>query len=123
MGRIESNCEIKRAFIVHFTFNKSISFLFFILSYLISNVYIQKFGKFHAVSDLSLNFYRGEVSSLLGHNGAGKTTTTFILVGMLEATSGSVKVEGLDNRLHIQDIRRIVGFCPQYGRKKKESYF
>ena len=63
------------------------------------------------------------MSSLLGHNGVGETTTTFILVGMLEATSGSVKVEGLDNRLHIQDIRRIVGFCPQYGRKKKESYF
>jgi len=34
---------------------------------------------------------------------------------MLEPTSGSVTVEGLDNRMHIQDVRRILGFCPQYG--------
>ncbi len=71
------------------------------------------------MSDLSLNFYKGEVCSLLGHNGAGKTTTTFILVGMLEPTSGHVTVEGLDNRMHIQDVRKIVGFCPQYGRKER----
>ncbi|CAF4380414.1 unnamed protein product [Rotaria sp. Silwood2] len=41
------------------------------------------FGNFQAVSNLSLEFYSGEVCTLLGHNGAGKTTTTFILVGML----------------------------------------
>ena len=41
----------------------------------------KKFGKFTAVSDLSIRFYMGEVCSLLGHNGAGKTTITFILVG------------------------------------------
>ncbi|CAF4761381.1 unnamed protein product [Rotaria magnacalcarata] len=40
------------------------------------------FDKFQAVSDLSLEFFEGEVCTLLGHNGAGKTTTTFILVGM-----------------------------------------
>ncbi|UJR36715.1 hypothetical protein I4U23_029431 [Adineta vaga] len=74
----------------------------------------KKYGKFCAVSDLSLEFYSGEVCSLLGHNGAGKTTTTFILVGMLEATSGDVMVEGLDTRQHIQDVRKILGFCPQY---------
>jgi ATP-binding cassette subfamily A (ABC1) protein 3 len=89
------------------------------------------------VSDLSLDFYSGEVCSLLGHNGAGKTTTTFILVGqfcginhfdmmyfvcilgMLEPTSGRVTVEGLDIRMHIQDVRKILGFCPQYGRKER----
>ncbi len=41
----------------------------------------KKFGKFEAVKNLSLEFYEGEVCTLLGHNGAGKTTTTFILVG------------------------------------------
>ncbi|CAF0848696.1 unnamed protein product [Rotaria sordida] len=73
----------------------------------------KNFGKFQAVSDLSLNFYKGEVCSLLGHNGAGKTTTTFILVGMLEPTSGHVTIEGLNNRTHIQEVRKIIGFCPQ----------
>ncbi|CAF0914028.1 unnamed protein product [Rotaria sp. Silwood1] len=74
----------------------------------------KKFGKVQAVSDLSLKFYKGEVCSLLGHNGAGKTTTTFILVGMLEPTSGYVTIEGLNNRTHIQEVRKILGFCPQF---------
>jgi ABC-type multidrug transport system ATPase subunit len=78
----------------------------------------------------------GEVCSLLGHNGAGKTTITFILVGMrcflsqlntyfllcqclgmLEPTSGSVIVEGFDYRTHSQEIRKMIGFCPQYGKQ------
>jgi ABC-type multidrug transport system ATPase subunit len=46
---------------------------------------------------------------------------------MLEPTSGHVTVEGLDNRMHIQDVRKMVGFCPQYGReerlRKTFSYF
>jgi hypothetical protein len=37
---------------------------------------------------------------------------------MLEPTSGHVSVEGLDNRMHIQTIRKILGFCPQYGKMK-----
>jgi ABC-type multidrug transport system ATPase subunit len=37
------------------------------------------------------------------------------ILGMLEPTSGSVTVEGMDSRMHIQDVRRILGFCPQYG--------
>ncbi|UJR17400.1 hypothetical protein I4U23_004295 [Adineta vaga] len=81
---------------------------------LIINHLTKKFGKFTAVSDLSLEFYRGEVCSLLGHNGAGKTTTTFILVGMLEATTGNVTIEGLDNQIYIEEVRQNLGFCPQY---------
>lgn len=34
-----------------------------------------------AVSDLSLNMYKGQITALLGHNGAGKTTTMSILTG------------------------------------------
>ncbi|CAF3334044.1 unnamed protein product [Rotaria sp. Silwood2] len=52
------------------------------LPVLSTNHVTKKFGKLNAVMDLSLDFYNGEVCSLLGHNGAGKTTTTFILVGM-----------------------------------------
>ncbi|UJR09005.1 hypothetical protein I4U23_013254 [Adineta vaga] len=74
----------------------------------------KKFGKFQAVTNLSLDFYEGEVCTLLGHNGAGKTTTTFILVGMLEPTSGRVTIQGLDNQSQIEEVRHYLGFCPQY---------
>ncbi|CAF2638906.1 unnamed protein product [Rotaria sp. Silwood2] len=74
----------------------------------------KKFGKLTAVSDFSFDFYKGEVCALLGHNGAGKTTITFILVGMLEATSGCVILQDLDHRIHIQQTRKMIGFCPQY---------
>ncbi|CAM4813346.1 unnamed protein product [Rotaria magnacalcarata] len=78
----------------------------------------KKFGKLSAVKNLSLDFYNGEVFSLLGHNGAGKTTTTFILVGMylsmLQPTSGSITVEGLNGQINIQEVRKMIGFCPQY---------
>jgi ABC-type multidrug transport system ATPase subunit len=40
---------------------------------------------------------------------------------MLEPTSGYVTVEGLDHRMHIQDVRKILGFCPQYGKKKRSN--
>ncbi|CAF3375160.1 unnamed protein product [Rotaria sp. Silwood1] len=33
---------------------------------------------------------------------------------MLEPTSGSVTVQGMDNREHIQEVRKLLGFCPQY---------
>ncbi len=35
---------------------------------------------------------------------------------MLEPTSGYINVEGLNNRQHIQLVRRIIGFCPQCGK-------
>ena len=43
------------------------------------------------------------------------------IVGMLEPTSGVVRVEGFDHRIQIQDVRRILGFCPQYGKKNIET--
>jgi len=69
-----------------------------------------------------LDFYEGEVCTLLGHNGAGKTTTTFILVGMLEPTSGRVTIQGFDNQLQIEKVRHYLGFCPQYGKIKAKIF-
>ena len=36
---------------------------------------------------------------------------------MLEPTSGSVIVEGFDYKTHSQEIRKMIGFCPQYGKE------
>ncbi len=49
-----------------------------------------------AVADISFTVRRGEIVGLLGPNGAGKSTTMRILSCYLPATSGTVRVAGLD---------------------------
>jgi ATP-binding cassette, subfamily A (ABC1), member 1 len=67
-----------------------------------------------AVDDLSINFYEGQVTTILGHNGAGKTTTTMLLCGIYSPTTGTANIMGLDLRKDMDRIRSIIGFCPQY---------
>src|SRR5688572_14917975 len=67
----------------------------------------KRFDDVLAVAGLDLEVRRGECFGLLGPNGAGKTTTVEILEGLLEPTSGEVRVlgepwnEGLRDRLGI----------------------
>jgi ABC-2 type transport system ATP-binding protein len=49
-----------------------------------------------AVDQLSLEVHAGEIFGFLGHNGAGKTTTVRLLNGVIEPTSGSMRVLGFD---------------------------
>jgi ABC-2 type transport system ATP-binding protein len=53
---------------------------------------------FQALQDVSLDIQRGEIFALLGPNGAGKTTLISIVCGIVRASSGSVTVDGHDNR-------------------------
>jgi len=50
---------------------------------------------------------------LLGPNGAGKTTLMNILVTLLEPTSGTIAIEGLDIRRERAKIRALIGYLPQ----------
>jgi ABC-type multidrug transport system, ATPase component len=61
----------------------------------ISNVTKVYKGK-KAVNDLSLYVEKGSVVALLGPNGAGKTTTVSMILGLIQPTSGSVKLLGGD---------------------------
>jgi ABC-2 type transport system ATP-binding protein len=56
----------------------------------------QSFGSVRALDDLDLTLEPGEVHGFLGPNGAGKSTTIRVLLGLLKADAGTVRVFGQD---------------------------
>jgi len=66
-----------------------------------------------AVSGLSFTVGRGEIVGLLGPNGAGKSTTMRILSCYMPATSGTVRVAGLDVFTEADEVRRRIGYMPE----------
>jgi len=52
------------------------------------------FGGVHAVEDVSVDLYPGEVVALLGHNGAGKSTLIKILSGAYRGDAGEIWIDG-----------------------------
>ncbi len=66
-----------------------------------------------AVDGLSFQVGAGEIVGLLGPNGAGKSTTMRILACYLPATSGTVRVAGLDVFAQADAVRRRIGYMPE----------
>ncbi len=65
----------------------------------------KKYGKLTAVDGISFDVEKGEIFGLLGENGAGKTTTLEIIEGLRRASSGEVKVLGLDIKKDKRNIK------------------
>jgi ABC-2 type transport system ATP-binding protein len=66
-----------------------------------------------AVSNISFTVRRGEVVGLLGPNGAGKSTTMRVLSAYLPATSGTVRIGGLDVFHDSVEVRKRIGYMPE----------
>ena len=64
-----------------------------------------------AVTDVSLEVYRGESFGFLGHNGAGKTTTMKCVTGLLRNTSGRILLDGRE--LTTSSQRSLLGYLPE----------
>ena len=56
----------------------------------------KEYGSKVAVDAVTFDVGRNEIVGLLGPNGAGKTTTISMILGVLEPTSGSIRIEGID---------------------------
>jgi ABC-2 type transport system ATP-binding protein len=79
---------------------------------------IQKLGKtfpsgFEALRSVDLEIRKGEIFALLGPNGAGKTTLISIVCGIVNATTGEVRVDGHDIVRDYRKARSMIGLVPQ----------
>ena len=74
---------------------------------------VKRFGDFVAVDHVSLEVRRGEIFGFLGPNGAGKSTTIRMLCGLLQPTSGSATVGGLDVGAQSEEIKQHIGYMSQ----------
>jgi ABC-2 type transport system ATP-binding protein len=72
-----------------------------------------RFGSFLALDNLSLRVMPGEVFGLLGPNGAGKTTTIKVLMGLVAAFLGSVKVCGFNPLLDPVAVKARIGYVAE----------
>ncbi|RZI84586.1 MAG: ABC transporter ATP-binding protein [Rubrivivax sp.] len=68
---------------------------------------------FQALKSVNLDIRRGEILALLGPNGAGKTTLISIICGIVNASEGTVTVDGHDNLKDYRAARDLIGLVPQ----------
>ncbi len=70
------------------------------------------FGVLPVLHDISLTLERGETLVLIGRNGVGKTTLLKTLIGLIKATSGSVRLNGTD----------VTGWAPHRLARARMAY-
>lgn len=75
----------------------------------------KRYGETTAVEDVELEVGRGEIVGLLGPNGAGKTTTINMILGVLEPSSGSILIEGIDLAARRSDAIGRTNFAAVYA--------
>ena len=66
-----------------------------------------------AIENLNLQIEAGEIVGIIGHNGAGKSTLLKMIAGLVEPTSGSVRVMGRDIQKDSVKIKQHIGFLPE----------
>jgi ABC-2 type transport system ATP-binding protein len=77
-----------------------------------TNALVKRYGDKVAVNNVSFTVQSGEVFGFLGPNGAGKTTTIKMIVGLLQPTSGTVKVAGYDVQAQPLQAKAASGYVP-----------
>ena len=67
-----------------------------------------------AVKDISFNIEEDEILGLLGPNGSGKTTTIGMLLGLLQPSSGEIKIDNMDFENNRIEILNKINFISPY---------
>ena len=74
----------------------------------------KRFGELTAVNDVSLTVPKGEFFVILGPNAAGKTTTIKVMSGLMKATSGRVRICGIDTETNPLEARKRMAYVPDF---------
>ncbi|MEX0716578.1 MAG: ABC transporter ATP-binding protein [Planctomycetaceae bacterium] len=74
----------------------------------------KRYGDLLAVNEIDLNLAEGDVFGFIGPNGSGKTTTMRMLATLLNPDYGEAYVCGKSIYTHPQEIRRLVGYMPDF---------
>jgi Cu-processing system ATP-binding protein len=74
----------------------------------------KRFGDVQALDGVSLSVGKGEMFGLIGHNGAGKSTLFKLMLGLIPASGGEVRVHGArTGGKEFRDVRRRIGYLPE----------
>ena len=73
----------------------------------------RRFGSFVAVDRISFAVERGEIFGFLGANGAGKSTAIRMMCGLLNPTSGTIAVDGVDVGRNPETVKKRIGYMSQ----------
>ena len=72
------------------------------------------YGAVRAVDDVDLEIGYGELFGLIGHNGAGKSTLFRMMLGLIAASAGDIRVAGESVRgAAFRAARRQIGYVPE----------
>ena len=74
----------------------------------------KKYGDMYAIQNIDLDLDEGDLFGFIGPNGAGKTTTMRIIATLLNPTSGEAYVCGNSIYTKPKEIRRLVGYMPDF---------
>lgn len=74
----------------------------------------KRYGNLVAVNDINLKLEEGDVFGFIGPNGSGKTTTMRMIATLLSPDHGEAYVCGKSIYTNQEDIRRLVGFMPDF---------
>lgn len=73
----------------------------------------KSYGSVRALRNVSFDLGPGRLSALVGHNGAGKTTLIKLMLGLIRAERGAIRVLGEDPAAGEFSARRLLGYLPE----------
>lgn len=74
----------------------------------------KQFGEIHAVNGVDLAVQEGEIFGLIGHNGAGKSTLFKMMLGLIPASAGEIRIHGQSIQGEaFRRVRRSIGYLPE----------